>query len=271
MPELPEVETVKNALYKKLVGRRIVSSLVYWDNIIAYPDVNSFNKKIIGECINDIKRRGKFILFVLDKYILLSHLRMEGKYNFKDSLDDLSKHDYVMFTLDDGKVLAYNDTRKFGKMYLIDKDKIDILGPIKDLGLEPFSDKLDVLYLKDKYSKVNIPIKSSLLDQSVICGIGNIYADEILYLARINPNTLASSLDEDEIDNIIKYTREVLSKAISLGGSSIHTYKSVDGVSGSYQDVLLVHNKSVCPSCGGVISKIKIRGRGTYFCPNCQK
>lgn len=271
MPELPEVETVKNALKKRLINRSITSCTIYWNNIISYPTAHEFKMKIIKQHINDIERRGKFILFILDDYILLSHLRMEGKYYFQDNINTLNKHDHVVFTLDNKELLVYNDTRKFGKMYLIEKDKINIIGPLKDLGKEPFDNTLDTKYLHSKYNKKNIPIKSVLLDQSIITGIGNIYADEILYLSKINPKTPASKLKNSNLEDIITYTKEVLTKAISLGGTTIHTYTSVDGITGKFQNNLLVHGKKICPTCNSPILKIKISGRGTYYCPKCQK
>ena len=273
MPELPEVETVKNALKEKLVGRVILSALVYWDNIIAYPSRKEFEEKIKNQRINFLERRGKFILFVLDDYILISHLRMEGKYYFKDKDYLKSKHNHVIFTLDNDTLLVYDDTRKFGKMYLIEKDKIDKVGPLSKLGCEPFSFELNVSYLRKKYKNKKLPIKTVLLDQSIITGIGNIYADEILYLSKINPLTKALDLMDDNLDDIITNTRCVLNDAISLGGTSIHSYKSVDGISGKFQNCLLVHGKegSSCNVCMEKIVKIKVGGRGTYYCPNCQK
>ena len=198
MPELPEVETVKESLRKRLLKKRIMEATIYYDNLIAYPDVASFKKEIKGQTINELDRRGKFIIFVLDDYYLLSHLRMEGKYFFKNSKDILSKHEHLVFKLDDDIELRYHDTRKFGKMYLIKKEDINKIGPLKDLGLEPFSLELTSSYLKEKLRNKNLPIKSILLDQSIITGIGNIYADEILFLSKINPLKKGKDLSTDE-------------------------------------------------------------------------
>ena len=165
------------------------------------------------------------------------------------------------------------DTRKFGKMYLIRKDDIDKIGPLVELGLEPWDDNLTCQYLLDKYKKKKLPIKSVLLDQGIIVGIGNIYVDEILFLSKINPLKKCNLITKEEANNIIKYTKEVLEAAIKKGGSTIRTYSSVDGVHGLFQNELLVHGKDNdnCPECGGKISKIRVGGRGTYFCPNCQR
>ena len=273
MPELPEVETVRQGLKKLLLGRIIKRVCVYYDGIIEYPSVLEFTSNIENQRINDIDRYGKWLIFVLDDYYLLSHLRMEGKYFIKDASDELNKHEHVVFKLDNDSELRYMDVRKFGKMHLIPKDKIKDIGPLIDLGLEPWDKKLDISYLRDKYKNKKLPIKSVLLDQSIIVGIGNIYADEILFLAKINPYTRAMDLDDNDLFNIIKYTRKVLERAISEGGTTIRSYSSVNGVHGLFQQELNVHSRESeqCPSCGNKIVKVKIGGRGTYYCEKCQK
>lgn len=273
MPELPEVETVKESLKCRLVGRKIKNVNILWDNIIAYPSKEEFIKDINDKIIIDIKRRGKFLLFDLDDYYLLSHLRMEGKYFFKNHGDEINKHEHVIFDLDNDDELRYMDTRKFGKMYLIKKEDIDKIGPLKDLGLEPWDNNLNSEYLINKYKNKRLPIKTVLLDQSIIVGIGNIYADEILFLSKINPLKKCNLLNKEECEKIIKYTKEVLENAIKMGGSTIRTYSSVDGVHGLFQNELLVHgkDKGACPDCNNKIEKIRIGGRGTYYCPKCQK
>ena len=194
---------------------------------------------------------------------------MEGKYFIKDKYE-ITKHDHVIFTLDNNKYLIYNDTRKFGKMYLINKE-YDNNSPLNILGLEPWDKELTISYLKDKLNR-NIAIKTLLLDQTIIVGIGNIYADEILFLSKINPLRKGYTLTNLELENIIKYTKEVLEKAISQGGTTIRTYSSVNGIHGLFQQELLVHGKtSNCPICQEQILKIRVGGRGTYYCNNCQK
>lgn len=273
MPELPEVETVRNTLKPKLIGKIITGVDIYYDNIIDYPTLKEFKERIINQKINDINRYGKWLIFVLDNYYLLSHLRMEGKYFFKTKKDKLSPHEHIVFILDNNEELRYHDVRKFGKMLLIEKDKLYEVGPLKDLGYEPWSEDLNVPYLKEKYKNKKLPIKSVLLDQSIITGIGNIYADEILFLSKINPLKKAYLLDNEDLDNIIENTKKVLSSAIEKGGSTIRSYTSVNGVHGLFQQELLVHTKEnePCKKCGTKIIKIKVNGRGTYYCPNCQK
>lgn len=273
MPELPEVETVKETLKLKLLNKTILSSEVYYQNIIAYPDKDKFKRNIKNQKIKDIARRGKWIIFNLEDYFLLSHLRMEGKYFIKNKNEELSKHEHIVFDLDDGTELRYMDVRKFGKMYLIEPENINIIGPLKDLGLEPWDKELTASYLKSKYQHIKLPIKTVLLDQSIITGIGNIYADEILFYCKINPLKKANELNFKELENIIKYTKIELESAIKKGGTTIRSYTSVNGVHGLFQQELKVHGKEneLCSDCNNLILKIRVGGRGTYYCPYCQK
>ncbi len=269
MPELPEVETVKNTLKKQVLKKKIALAKIYWDNIIAYPKVEEFKKQIQNQTINDILRRGKWLMFELDDYFLLSHLRMEGKYFIRKKDDERVNHEHVIFRFDDETELRYHDTRKFGKMYLIKKEDVYKVKPLKDLGKEPWDANLTKEYLKSKLNKK--PIKTQLLDQSIIVGIGNIYADEVLFLSKIHPETPGNILKDKDLENIIKYTRQTLEKAIELGGTTVKSYTSSEGVHGRFQTQLLVHTKTICPVCHHEISKITVGGRGTYFCLNCQK
>lgn len=273
MPELPEVETVKNSLKPRLIGKKIKEVQIYYNNIIEYPNIEKFKTNIKNQTIHDIKRYGKWLIFVLDDYYLLSHLRMEGKYFFKKTTDEILKHEHIIFKLDDETELRYMDVRKFGKMNLIKKENIDSLGPFLNMGLEPWDKKLTINYLKEKLKKRSLPIKTILLDQSIIVGIGNIYADEILFLSKINPLKKANLLKEKELKKIIENTKIILEKAIKKGGTTIKSYTSVDGVHGLFQQELLVHgkDKEICKICKSKIEKIKVGGRGTYYCPKCQK
>lgn len=273
MPELPEVETVVRGLRSKVVGRIIRKVNIYYENIIEYPDVCSFQEKIKNQKINEINRYGKWIIFVLDNYYLLSHLRMEGKYFLKPKGATLEKHEHVSFVLDNDMELRYMDVRKFGKMQLIEKENINKIGPFLEMGLEPWDKKLNTLYLKEKFLRKKLPIKSCLLDQRIIVGIGNIYADEILFLSKINPLKEANSLSLEELERIIDNTKLVLEKAIEKGGTTIRSYTSLNGIHGLFQQELYVHSKEgqKCLICGSDILKIKVGGRGTYYCPKCQK
>ena len=272
MPELPEVETVRRTLKELIINKKITYVDIYYDKLIEYPYSDEFKERIKGQLIKDIKRKGKWLMFELDDYYMLSHLRMEGKFFLKND-EPILKHEHIIFHLDDGKTLRYQDTRKFGKIHLIEKDKVYNCKPLNELGLEPWDKDLTCDYLRSKFKNKKIPIKTVLLDQSIITGIGNIYADEILFLSHLNPLKRSNELNDNELINIIKYTRQVLSKAIEMGGTTIRSYESSEGVHGRFQNNLLVHNHEGdnCIKCGELIIKIKVNGRGTYYCPNCQK
>lgn len=270
MPEKPEVITVVNTLKKKLIDRTIKKVDVYWENIISYPSVLEFKEKIKGQTIHDITSRGKWILFTLDRDYLLIHLRMEGKFFFRKK-EAKDKHEHIIFTLEDEEELRYHDTRKFGKMLLIEKTKLETMDPIQSLGYEYYDKKLTPFYLKDKFKNKKLPIKTVLLDQSIIAGIGNIYDDEILFLSHIHPLKKASTLTNKNLKDIIENTKITMEKAIQLGGTTIKSYESSEGVHGKFQNELLVHTKKECPICKSKIEKIKVNGRGTYYCPKCQK
>ena len=273
MPEKPEVITVSNSLRPRLVGKKITGCNVYWDNIIAYPTTDEFKKEIIGQKILDVTTRGKFIKILLDKDVLLIHLRMEGKFFFRKKGDTIVKHEHVEFVLDDDISFRYHDVRKFGKMYLIPKEMVDKVKPLNELGYEFDDSKLTKEYLYEKIHNKKLPIKTVLLDQSIITGIGNIYDDEILFRSKISPYRKANEVSLDECAEIIKNTRLVLSEAIKKGGTTIKSFTSSEGVHGLFQNELLVHGKKNdnCPSCGSKIEVCRIGGRGTYYCTKCQK
>lgn len=272
MPEKPEVVTVANTLKKQVLGKEITDCTVYWDNIIAYPAVSEFQKRIVGQVIQDIRTRGKWLVFELSQDLLLIHLRMEGKFFFRQ-IDDLkNKHEHVFFALDSSISFRFHDVRKFGKMYLLDKKDAYSKKPLCELGLEYYDALLDGNYLYQKIHVKNLPIKTLLLDQSIITGIGNIYDDEILFFSGICPLRKGKEITEEECDRIVFYTRKVLDEAITMGGTTIKSFTSSEGVHGLFQNKLGIHGKSgACIQCGHEISKIKVGGRGTYYCPFCQK
>lgn len=271
MPELPEVETVRRTLLLKLENRKIKDLTVFHDNIFKDQDIDSVIKNIKNQTINNIERRGKWLKFVLDDYYLLSHLRMEGKYLYRDIGSKIERHEHVIFNIDDDFELRYKDVRKFGKMYLVGKEDLEN-SPLKDLGFEPWDDMLNPDYLLKSYKNKKLPIKTLLLDQSIIVGIGNIYADEILFLSKINPYKKGQDLSFEECQKIIDNTKKVLEKAIEEGGTTIRSYTSSEGVAGLFQNSLNVHKQEgkKCPFCSNIIVREKINGRSTYYCTECQ-
>lgn len=272
MPEKPEVVTVAKKLSLRLIGKRILSVNVLWKNIPEGISVDDFEKQLQNQEILEITTRGKWIVFHLTDVLLLVHLRMEGKFFFRTKEDVVTKHEHVIFTLDDGEELRFADVRKFGKMRIVPKDCYEEYEPFLSLGLEAWDDALTADYLLEKYRRKTLPIKSSLLDQTIITGIGNIYADEILFLSKLNPYLPAQHLKKEDCEHIIENTKQVLDKAILEGGTTIRNYTSEEGVTGLFQNHLYVHMQegNQC-SCGSVIIREKIGGRSTYYCPNCQK
>lgn len=273
MPEKPEVITVTKKLEKRLLGRKILDVDVRYSKMIDYPSLDEFTKNIKNQTFNSFTTRGKWIVCELDKDYLLFHLRMEGKFFFRTKDDEYTKHEHVIFNLDNGEQLRFADVRKFGKVMLIPKDKLLTMKPYNELGHEVWDKDLTSKYLKDKFKNKKLPIKSLLLDQSIITGIGNIYADEILFLSRVNPLKEGSKLKDKDLNNIIENSIKVLDKAIEEGGTTIRSYTSEEGVTGMFQNNLYVHQreKEQCKECGSIIKKIRVGGRGTYFCPKCQK
>lgn len=271
MPELPEVETVKRGLEKYCLNKTIHDVIVKHENIIANLSSQDFIEKIKNQTICSFSRKGKFLIIHLDKSNLLVHLRMEGKFKFEKELID--KHSHVIFNFNDGDILIYHDVRKFGKIYYFEKDT-DIYAnlPLSKLGLEPMEVN-DEIYLFEKLKKVNLPIKAALLEQSILAGIGNIYADEICFMAKLHPKQDIFYLDDEDYINIANAAKIVIDKAILAGGTTIRSYTSSLGVTGLFQLQLNVHTKKgePCPCCGNIVVKTRVAGRGTYLCEKCQK
>ena len=272
MPEIAEVETVRNTLKNKILNKVIKDVKILYPKIIEN-NQDEFISKIKNQKINDINRVGKWLLFILDDYAFLSHLRMEGKYFIKDINQPIEKHEHVIFTFTDNTDLRYHDTRKFGRMILVDKDKIYDTKEIKKQGFEPNDKRLTKEYLLAKIHNKKIPIKTLLLDQSIISGLGNIYANEVLYASRINPLRLGETITLEECQKIIDNANNIIKKAIEMGGTTIKSYTSSLGVTGRFQQYLQVHKREnePCLNCHTKILNIKVNGRSTYYCPNCQK
>lgn len=266
MPELAEVETTRRDLNKIVLNKKINSVRVYLDKIV-YNKKEEFINRITGRIINSINRRGKWLIFELDDSFLITHFRMEGRFYLKEKNCIREKHDYIIFDFDDFS-LHYNDPRLFGKMEVIDKAKLNLFFQNKNLGLEYFDEKLTPNYLKDKFKTHHTYIKNMLLDQSFITGIGNIYADEILFRSKIHPKSLCDILTNSKLKKIIDNTKIVFEESLKYKG----TYPNIDGKRGTYEEHLLVHKREnqACFKCGKIIKKEKVGGRGTYFCPKCQ-
>lgn len=267
MPELPEVETVRRTLKNFIIDKQIEDILVHYDKIVE-GDTEMFIKTLRGQKIRDIDRKGKYLIFKLDNDAFISHLRMEGKYNIVDKEKPLNKHEHLTFQFKDGSQLRYQDTRKFGRLELANIDTYATNLPLSKLGPEPKDAVVGQVY--PRLHKSNLPIKTLLLDQSILAGIGNIYANEICYTMGINPYTPGKKLTKKRVQELIDVSAQILNKAIEQGGTTIHSFDA-NGITGLFQVQLQVHMQKVCPTCGKPIIKEKINGRGTYYCKKCQR
>ncbi|MCC6148260.1 MAG: bifunctional DNA-formamidopyrimidine glycosylase/DNA-(apurinic or apyrimidinic site) lyase [Anaerolineaceae bacterium] len=276
MPELPEVETIVRNLRQggegllPLPGRQIQAVDLLWERTLAFPSKRDFLSRLTGRRITSVGRRGKYILIGLDDRHLLIHLRMSGDVRIEKCLDETGQplppalHDRLILTFENDTCLAFNDTRKFGRIWLVDAPE-QILGK---LGPEPLEESFTSELLIARLRGRKRQIKPLLLDQAFLAGMGNIYTDEALYLARIHPATLADSLSPEDAFRLWEAIRHVLKEGIQHNGSSIDwVYRG-----GDFQNYFQVYQRAgqVCPVCGTVILRTVISQRGTYFCPACQ-
>jgi formamidopyrimidine-DNA glycosylase len=275
MPELPEVQTVVDQLNERLTGRRFAPGAAFlWERTAGYPDAQRFADRIAGRAVTGSRRRAKYILIDLDSGgLLVVHLRMTGNLHFADSADPPHRHLRARLPLEDGEELRFADTRKFGRLYLGDEAELAGVIPLATLGPEPLAEDFTLERLRASLAGRRGPIKAGLLDQSVIAGLGNIYVDESLFHAGIDPRRPANSLDEKELEALFAAIQATLRQAIGNGGTSFRDYLSTWGRKGTNQDALLVFRRhgEACPRCGHPLQRIVVGGRGTHFCPNCQR
>src|SRR6056297_1885675 len=275
MPELPEVQTVVSGLNDILKGKTIKNTIIYDDTDIGYPDNDKFIELSENKKIQSLDRRGKYIIinFVNSQYRLIIHLRMSGKLLYKERNENRDKHTHVVFEFEDNTDLRFNNVRKFGRMYIVNNDSLNEAGNLINLGVEPLSNEFTVELFKKMLNNRKAMIKPLLMNQEFIAGIGNIYADEALFLAKIRPDRKANNLNEKEINALYKQLRKILRKGIKMGGTSISDYVNALGETGKFQKELNVYQREgqKCKICGEEIQKKKISGRSTRFCPNCQK
>jgi len=276
MPELPEVETVVKGL-RPIVEDKIITDVeIRVEDLIGYPEdnIDKFKEELIGSSICAVDRRGKYIIFELDiDKNMIIHLRMTGKLLVSEVEKYRDKHTHVIFSLDDGQEIRFNNVRKFGRIYLIDPDHPEQAGGFAELGPEPLSEDLSLEKFKKLFENRRGIIKSLLMNQKFIAGIGNIYADEILFLSGIRPDRTADTLTDMEKEKIYFNMRDILKKGILYGGTTFSDYVNAFGQEGSFQVELRVYQKEgeECFKCGTPIEKTKIGGRSTYYCPKCQK
>ncbi|KXK13968.1 MAG: formamidopyrimidine-DNA glycosylase [Chloroflexi bacterium OLB14] len=269
MPELPEVETVARKIEKDVIGRTIVSADVRWARTIATPSAKKFKEQIKGQKIKSVSRRAKYIVLTLENYNLLIHLKMSGDLTVRKGKIKPEKHNRLILDLKLPKAgnsqLAFNDVRKFGKVWLTDQPE-KILGK---LGPEPLEKNFTPQWLFENLHKRKRQIKPVLLDQTFLAGVGNIYADESLHIAKIHPQAFANSVTQKQAEALHEAIVSVLKEGIRRNGASIDwVYRG-----GEYQNYFRVYDREdePCMTCGTTIKKIFVGQRGTHFCPQCQK
>ncbi len=291
MPELPEVQTIVNDLNRKIKGLTITNVWTDWPKYFkrSIGGWKAFRKTVKGKKIKKIRRIGKNIIFDLshDKEILIhqkltGHL-LVGHWQIKNNqpistergllAEKVNDYIHAIFWLSKNKMMGFSDLRKFGKILVTDKKDFKNLEDLKDIGPDPLTPKFGFNEFKSLISKKRGPIKKILMDQNVVSGIGNIYSDEILFVAKIHPLRKAEKLGDKELRAIFEAAKKILKKAIKLRGTSTSDYRDTAGKAGRYTEVRLVYQREgeKCPNqCGGVIKRIKIGGRSAHFCPYCQ-
>jgi len=276
MPELPEVEHVVRALRRAVLGRQIVATEIHLPKLIAPTSRSVFNGKLRGSRISALGRRGKFILIELDSgKVLVVHLRMTGRFLVLTPDDSLPPHAHAVFYLDDERRLVFRDQRQFGVMKLVANSRVSKTKGIIGLAPEPFSDEFTVGYLKDTLAKSRRTLKTLLLDQTKVLGLGNIYAAEALFRAGINPFKTASDLSSRRIVRLHQAIRDVLRAAVSGSSTSRINLENPNGFSygEAFGKAWQVYEREgqACFKCGARIRRLTHGGRSTYWCPRCQR
>ncbi|AJE50242.1 MULTISPECIES: DNA-formamidopyrimidine glycosylase [Paenibacillus] len=273
MPELPEVETIKRTLNELIVDKHIDHVTVNLPRIIQRPDdIHAFAMELAGHRITGVERRGKFLRILLDGLVLVSHLRMEGRYGLYSQDDPVEKHTHVIFHFKDGTELRYQDVRQFGTMHLFPAGQDLLEKPLNKLGLEPMDEAFTPEMLRAAVGTRSTSIKAALLNQSYVVGIGNIYVDESLFKAGIHPAQPAKSLTDSQFRILHEAIVSTLGASIQVGGSSIKSFVNGQGKTGDFQHQLQIYGRNAkpCMNCGTLIEKSVVAGRGTHHCPVCQ-
>jgi len=266
MPELPEVETIKNELSPWVVGQSFTQVAIFDTALVPGSSAEEFCHKLIGQTIQGLERRGKYLIFNLANQALIMHFRMTGVLLLNPGGTD--RYARAAFRLSNGTRVVFSDLRRFGVMRLVE----NVATVVGKLGPEPLSESFTPEVLARLLNKHRLPIKAALIDQGIIAGIGNMYADEALFAARIHPLRKADALSAHEIQSLYRSIREVLCSAIGNKGASVDTYVRPGGQIGTAHFHFKVAHRGgeLCPVCHTPIQRTLVRNRGTYFCPNCQ-
>jgi formamidopyrimidine-DNA glycosylase len=267
VPELPEVETIRAALAPRLEGRRLERVEILDPRLTRPHDLFEVAEELEGDRVVAVERRGKYLLIRLESGLgLLVHLRMTGGFHWRETT-----HERALLELDDGTRLAYRDVRRFGTWLVLEDAELEPYLATKN-GPEPLGPRFTSRWLEPQLTRRRAPLKAVLLDQRVVAGLGNIYADEALWRARLSPLRPANGLDADEIGRLQRAIRAALRTGIERQGSTLRDYATPDGSAGSMQDEFRVYGQEgePCPRCGTQIAKGRVGGRGTWYCPRCQ-
>ena len=267
MPELPEVETIRAQLAPRLEGRTLTRVEILDPRLTRPFDLFEVAEELEGDVVASVERRGKYLLLCLESGLaLLVHLRMTGSFGFTPT-----SHERAVLELDDGSRLAYRDVRRFGTWLVLERADVEPYLATKN-GVEPLGPRFTVAWLASRLVARRAPLKAVLLDQRVAAGLGNIYADEALWRARINPLRAANDLAPDEVARVHRAIRAALRAGIDRQGSTLRDYATPDGTEGSMQDEFRAYGRDgePCRRCGSTIAKARVGGRGTWFCPRCQ-
>ena len=273
MPELPEVETIRRGLDQVLPSKIFSAVNIGYGGSVKDPDTDEITTHLPGRCITGTGRRGKYLLVYLDdQSAIVIHLRMTGRLVYAQGAAKTDKHTHVVFSFADGSTLAFSDIRKFGTIWWLPVDRLADIKGMATLGPEPLSADFHFPYLNTEVEKRTVTIKALLLNQQFVAGLGNIYADEILHRAGIQPGRRARSLTKAQRQSLFTTIREVLDEAITCRGTSMSDYRDSAGALGEFQDRLQVYgrNNEECLRCGEKICRIVVAGRGTHYCPGCQ-
>ncbi len=275
MPELPEVETVRRGLEPAMTGFQITQADIRRPDL-RWPFPADMAARLTGKMVERLRRRSKYILADLDSgETLIIHLGMSGRMLIAMDQPPPEKHDHVILDMSGGARIIFNDARRFGAMDLCATDSVEEHKMLANLGPEPLGNQFDIQYLFEKFKNRKMPIKSALLDQKIVAGLGNIYVCEALWRANIAPDTLAGELSEPAIADLVPIIRTVLEDAIKAGGSSLKDYRQTDGELGYFQHSFAVYGREnqPCnrPECNGEIQRFAQSGRSTFHCPKCQQ
>ncbi len=275
MPELPEVETVRRGIEKAVVSSTILEAKVTGRRSIRRQSVAEFKRLVTGRRVLEASRRGKYLLLPLDVGTLVVHLRMSGQLVLHESAAAaLAPHTHARFSLDDGRELRFVDQRTFGELFVADAGEIRLDDALSSLGRDPLVEGVDVNWLGAQLAGRRLSLKAFLLDQRRICGIGNIYADEICFAACLRPDRVAGSLEPPDLEALVEAIGDVISQAVEDGGSSLkdERYRDVFGDLGHFQHRLCAYGREgeECRRCRGTIERVRVAGRSAHFCPNCQ-